>query len=78
MTTFPSVGDDIGIAEEALAEFSSLPSHLHASAVQLLRSLLKTSDMRFMTQREVAAIIAGPFFRSVLEQEARLSRLGFL
>lgn len=63
------------ITDDVMVEFRVLPDDLRDSAERLLAGFLKMSDASFLTPREVAAIIAGPSFRQILEQEARLGKL---
>ncbi len=65
------------LADEVLAEFAHLPTGLRDAAVGVFRSFAHSALSAGMPPREIAAVIAGPSFRRVLEDEARSNDRAF-
>ncbi len=59
------------LADDVLTEFADLPAGLRDAAVGMFRRFSQALLSAGMTPQEIAAIIAGPSFRKVLEDEAR-------
>lgn len=63
------------LTDEVLSAFDALPPELFDTAVGMYVGVLHSARSAGMTPGEIAAIIAGPFFRPVLEDERRLNAL---
>ncbi len=63
------------LTEEVLAELADLPPELWDTAVRMLAGFARSARSAGLTPRDIAAIIASPSFRPVLEDDQRLNSL---